>query len=98
MEQLIHLLQNPYVVSVVAGVAVSGIIHVLKKIQALPSDSTGFLRFVAALFAVISTVILRETGHDILDPSLWSGLMQAGYLYGVSYLTHASVFSNPNNK
>lgn len=100
MHNLLELLQNPVVLSAITGAIVSVIIQILKKIQSIPLNDgqTLALRIVAGLFSVIATAVLQNTGHSILDPGFWTGIVQSGLVYGIAYLTHASVFSNPNRQ
>lgn len=98
MTNLLSLLQNPVVLTALTGIVVAAVIQILKKIPSVPLNQgqTALLRVVATVFSFIATAVLQSTGHSIFDPGLWTGIVQGGLTYVIAYLTHASVFSDPN--
>lgn len=94
MHNLVELLSNPMVLTAIVGAIVSLIIQLIKKVLAL-EPTTWFTRGVLAIVALASTLVMQLTGHSLIDPGLWTGIVQAAFLYAVAHITHASVLKNP---
>lgn len=94
MHQLGIVLANPVVLTALVGIITSGVVQLVKKLTGL-QPNTWVTRTVIAVIAILSTVVLQSTGHSIQDPSLWTGIVQAGLLYVSAFLTHQSVLNSP---
>lgn len=95
MHNLAEIFANPAVLTAVVGAIVSLIVQGVKKLMDLKTN-TWIVRGVVAVLAVVSTAVLQATGHSLIDPGLWTGIVQAALLYGVAHVTHSSVLKDPN--
>jgi hypothetical protein len=95
MNNLSAVLGNPALLTAIVGAVVSLIVQGVKKLTGT-NPTTWVSRGIVAALAIIGTIVMQSTGHSLVDPGLWTGIVQAAIVYGAAHLTHQSVLFDPN--
>ena len=98
LQSLLALLQQPAVITGISGMLVALILQVAKKIDSIPLNSgqTNRLRIACAILSFLAAIVTRVSNHNLADASFWNTLILSAVTYGIAYLTHASIISDPN--